>query len=207
MTGLFGDIRYEIKDVRDPLERHYTPLGLADACVERLRIVRRCCPPTMLVEPGVGGGAFVRSVRRLYQHAEVVGVDIDPQAEGLRICDRAVVGDWLDDGGRQIELLTDRHAANGGVVWVVGNPAFSTAPQWIRRALEMEVELVASILPIGILEHAGDWLRLLVDHPPDVWYPILGRPWPRNTRGTGLFCWEREPGAGRMGEPIGGWRR
>lgn len=95
---------------RRELDRYYTPLDAARALVRTLDLedVHR------VVEPSVGGGAFIRALamaapdRRLH----TVGVDLDPAAEGFRYVDTAIAGDWLRiDVGEAPDL-------------VVGNPPF-----------------------------------------------------------------------------------
>ena len=89
---LFG--REGVGDVRDARDRHFTPDPLADVIIERL--AKHIDPPAVVVEPSVGGGAFARAVRKRWPGAHIVGVDIDPDAEGFAFVDESVVGDWLE---------------------------------------------------------------------------------------------------------------
>src|SRR6478736_5920944 len=91
----------------DALGRYYTPQRLADLVVDALD-----ASPDVVVEPSVGGGAFARAIRRRWPSARLVGVDVDPAARGLALCDEAIVDDWL--------------SASSGMVAdvVVGNPPF-----------------------------------------------------------------------------------
>lgn len=184
----------------DPLGRYYTPLPLAAACVARLVEAHGLADCRRVAEPSAGGGAFVRALQAL--GLEVVAVDADPEAEGLRLADRAVVGDWL--------AVTDPSALGVGLDAVVGNPPFGGPnaksgrqpgqPAYIgavhaAHACAM-APLVAMVLP-------ASWalMRPSAQHGEDPWsvwsrtrlpvavYPIEGRPW-SVIREVALYVWD-----------------
>ena len=184
---LLGPVVHE--QPRDPLERHYTPIGLAAACLARLPDLRM---PRVL-EPSVGGGAFVRAARQRWAGCAVVAVDLDPGAEGFALADVALHQDFvsgLDVGPCDI---------------AVGNPPFADGVAHVRRALEA-APLVAFILPIAKIEGGHAWGAWLDVHAPEVVYPIAGR-WNAVARGLGLWVWTRCSGAYRIGPRIEGWRQ
>jgi hypothetical protein len=108
---------------RDPLERHYTPPDLAEACCGWLAEITALGEGPRVVEPSCGGGAFARAIRKTWPLAHLTGIDIDDQAAGLRHCDAALIGDWLDLG---VGARADA---------VIGNPPFSTAIPHVERGL------------------------------------------------------------------------
>lgn len=99
------------------LGKFYTPDNLA------LAMVRAVIPEFLSVgvalEPSVGGGAFVHAIREYWPNCHIIGVDIDPEAPGLALCDETFIGDFLDyakDAERRHDL-------------VIGNPPFSVG-EW-----------------------------------------------------------------------------
>lgn len=102
-----------------------------------------------ILEPSVGGGAFVRAVRlaRGDHRADVIfGVDIDSAAPGLPEADVPVVGNFLD-------ACLFEEMMEGAPSLVIGNPPFSGAEDHIRRAMEVVLPFgtVAFILRLNFL--------------------------------------------------------
>ncbi|MDF1699592.1 MAG: hypothetical protein P1V36_00335 [Planctomycetota bacterium] len=125
---------------RDKLDRYYTPDYLANQLVglldrEELHTV---------VEPSVGGGAFVNAV---YKHtkgkATVVGVDLDPEADGKDIVDEFYLGKF-----EEVAHLVENDYPS--VTAVVGNPPFYAAEVQVRQSLEM-APVVGFILRLSFL--------------------------------------------------------
>jgi hypothetical protein len=187
----------------DELGRVYTPMPLAQAIVGRLvdgsvglALNRR----PYVIEPSVGGGAFVRAARWMWPACNILGVDIDPHAEGLALCGDRIVGDWLSPN------LSDRL---GGLPIPadlgVGNPPFGKAvgADVTGRHVELTLErctTVALLLPAGVL-HQRAFRRAVAraGRPePEVW-PILGRVWDR-VREVAVFVWgpDARPGTYRV---------
>jgi hypothetical protein len=185
--------------IGDPLGRCYTPDALSVAVLAAAlsyydEVARPY--PTLLVEPSVGGGSFLRAAEgesglRL---ARTVAVDLDPAAPGLAAADHAFVGDWPE---RAPEVARLYHAQRwSGDVLVVGNPPFDSPPEHtaardhVRATLEhLPDALLAFILPLGYLGVAG-WDSLLAEHGDrlDLWR-IVGRPWPERIREVALYVW------------------
>lgn len=152
---------------RDEHDRYYTPQVIANTFTRWLRV------PTGadVLEPSVGGGAWIRALRAHGHTGPTTAVDIDPDAAGLRLADTAVVGDFatLDPGG--------------GFDVCLGNPPFGVAAQHLAVALG-RARVVAWLLRSTFVEPttatgAGRYPRrdLLREHPPwAVWY------WPERIR-------------------------
>ena len=171
----------------DEIDRHFTPDACADLLVRSVLRYRYgagytgVSTPRLVVEPSVGGGAFARALRRHAPDAMVVGVDIDPAAEGRADVDKFVCADWL----------TLDYSA-GAADLIVGNPPFTgtTAIAHVRRCLEV-ADVVALILPWAPLGGVAAWDELMDgEYRPNEVYPITPRPWPSSVRETALYVWE-----------------
>jgi hypothetical protein len=155
--------------IGDPLDRCYTPDKLAQAIVDSLAITS----PQTVLEPSVGGGAFVRAVRRAWPDATILGVDIDPDAPGLALCDEVFIGDFLDHTLPTPDLI-------------VGNPPFKDALAHVAHA-EFH-DAMALVLPLAYLG-VKSWAPVLDKREPASVRPILGRPWPKRVRETAVYWW------------------
>jgi hypothetical protein len=109
---------------RRPLDAYYTPTSLARRIVRLftagdLAGTSPIVPGSRILEPSIGGGAFAKEVRPYAGH--LVGVDADPNAAGLALCDKKVIGDFLkwDPPAEEFD-------------WVFGNPPFAR-PVFPRR--------------------------------------------------------------------------
>lgn len=176
---------------RREFDAYYTPRPFAARLVELLPIA----PGARVLEPSVGDGAWVDALRARGA-GHVTAVDLNPDARGLRLANRGVVGDFLT-----VEL--DDHFD-----WAVGNPPFARdsgrknssgkpimepiAEQHIRRAISVS-DHVALLLRAAIIE--SDDRRDFWEHHParHVWF---FRQRPQFTGGSnpyfmGLFWWDR----------------
>lgn len=189
MTALFPE--HDHSRAHDDLDRFYTPDRLALALLERLA---RCSPtPRSILEPSVGGGAFVRAARQVWPGASITGCDLDRRARGLELCDEAVVGAF------EYAADLERHDL------VVGNPPFGEIEDHLPRARALGAT-VALILPWSLLGGVERWEALLaeVGRPTDVW-PVLGRPWTQNVRETAAYVWRPGRSMTALGAPLR-WR-
>lgn len=152
---------------RDGLDRYYTEPDLADALTSLLDLV----PGQTVVEPSTGRGAFIQAARR--RMCSVVAVDIDPEAEGLQICDPSarVVGDLLST-----EIEAD---------WYIGNPPYKHAEQHIRHSINHARVGCAFLLRLAFLESLRRWPFWDAHPPARVW--VLSRR-PSFTGGTTDSC-------------------
>lgn len=156
----------------DALDRFYTPDSLAVVCVRRLRSLSTF---SHVLEPSVGGGAFVRALRGVVPGVHVTGCDVDP---GARFD--------LVDVGYEVDFVDFRPPVFYDAV--VGNPPFSRAQEHVAAARRLS-SMVGLILPMAILEGASGWGAFLDERPFAVCHPIEGRPWPKSVRGCGFFVW------------------
>lgn len=117
-------------------DAYYTPDALARACVSVLDIA----PGSRVLEPHVGGGAFVRAVRTQQPTAHVTGCDINPGALGLAACDVDIDGDFL--------------GLDGEYDFIVGNPPFRGFDLHLQHALTLAPR-VAFLLRIAVMESKG----------------------------------------------------
>lgn len=169
---------------RDALDRHYTPLPLAEIICQW--IAKRVDPmPAIVVEPSLGGGSFARAARRTWSGCRVVGVDIDPLAEG-----RTQVHSFHDSSWPIMAPLITRASL------VIGNPPFtgSTAIRHVEAALAMRSKpVVAMILPWSFMGGVQRWDHLMTgSRAPQHALTIAPRPWGDKIRETAVFVWTRE---------------
>lgn len=135
--------RARAQDQRREGDSYYTPAPLAEVLVSCLDIN----PGASVVEPSVGGGAFVRAIRAADLDCSIVGVDVNEKAAGFEHCDDGVQGDFLGCGEADI----------GRPDWIIGNPPFNHAEEHVRHALKMVSKWggVAFLLRLAFLESAG----------------------------------------------------
>lgn len=129
---------------RRPLDAYYTPDDVALACVDYLG--RWLAPHHCVVEPSVGGGAFVRALLARGHTGGITGIDIDPDAPGLALCDYRVVGDFL--------------RVPDGASWIIGNPPYSQAEAHWTAATNRASFGVAMLLRLAFLAGQGRRSRI-----------------------------------------------
>lgn len=184
---------------RVALDAYYTPDDVAARCVAALpdaatRVSR-------VLEPSVGGGAFVRAIRAVavarwgpMACPPIRVCDVNPDAPGLVGEHTAWVGDFL--------------AMPPGAPYglVVGNPPYSHAEAHIRHALAHVAEggYVAFLLRLAMLESVKR-RPLWAEHPPISVHVLSARPsftgGGTDSAAYGWFCWRR----GYTGAPSLGW--
>ena len=176
----------------DELGRSYTPDHVATAIVERL--VDDGCSFARVVEPCVGGGAFVRAIKRFKAGtaSEITGVDLDPGAPGLDLCQRPMVGDAAGEAlaFRRFDLA-------------ITNPPFGPdVGQAVTLAIVRNARHVAEqtvmLLPGDYLTQVG-WADLVAECA-EVW-PIVGRVW-SHTRGMVVLVWDERHQGPTLFRPL-----
>lgn len=147
---------------RAPFDAYYTPDRHARALLwwtwERL-----IGPRLSVLEPSVGGGAWVRAARDVWPEATVTGMDLDPNALGLRQVDVPLVGDFLTGPLPQHYQI------------VIGNPPYGgDLVAWIDRARSVG-SIVGFLLRSTFLGSAQrlSWWR---ERPPSDVVIVLPRP-------------------------------
>ena len=173
---LFG--RSGVGEARDGLDRHFTPDALARVICQR--IARIIDEPRIILEPSVGGGAFVRAARRTWPRAMIIGCDVDPMAEGRHIVDEFIEGDFP-----AIDWTSDAFDL------VLGNPPFSgaTAIRHVEAAKAVG-DAVCFVLPWSPLGGVSRWAEHMSGTgAPSYAFPIAPRPWPKSIRETAAMLW------------------
>lgn len=102
-------------------DAHYTPDQCADACLGDLEERGLLVGVNYALEPSVGGGGFVRPLRRRRPKLHVTGVDIHKKAEGRALCDRQPLGKFLGMSLPPVDLA-------------VGNPPYGGPDERRGRA-------------------------------------------------------------------------
>lgn len=121
------------KGERRKLDAYYTPDDLARALANL--VVGDMDVRSLVLEPNVGGGAWVRALPCVFT---VDGMDLDPQARGLAACSRSKAGDFLAE-----DPPSDRYDL------VIGNPPYRQAMEHIERAMTLAPR-VAFLLRAGL---------------------------------------------------------
>lgn len=160
---------------RRPLDAYYTPDDLAHFLVGLLPL-----DAGPIVEPSVGGGAFVRAIRaHAHLPTYVIGFDVDEDAAGLALCNAGVAMDYLD--------------WLGDVEWTVGNPPYRHAEAHARHALTTSRN-VAFLLRLGFLESAKRY-PFWQEHPARKVWVLAERPsftgGGTDSAAYGFFWWQR----------------
>ena len=199
------------KGERIALDAYYTKDEVARAIVERVslmgvnskiedsfagragRVVCEQFKPRTILEPSVGGGAFVRACREVWPDIqEIHGCDVDGGAAGLDDCRRYYVGDFIEsESWCKYDLI-------------IGNPPYRHAEEHIRHALTLLAPggVCAMLLRVGFM---GSKKRraFFADYP--VRRMDVLRPRPSFTNGGtdsseyGVFYWgDVAPGIGHI---------
>jgi hypothetical protein len=153
---------------RDTLDAYWTPQACAVACCEAIRDAAGPAgwlpeiAPAHVLEPSVGGGAWVLAVRQVWPAAVVHAVDIDPEAPGLALTDRTKVGDFLALDLKRRDMIVGNCPYGGDIVG------------WFDRSLAL-APVVAYLLrstALGSIERSGWWAA----HPPATIWTLAPRP-------------------------------
>lgn len=178
---------------------YYTPDSLALACAQLL--ADYIPPPERIIEPGCGGGSFLRAANATWPKAQLLGVDLVPACTGPGIV--------------RTQDLFDESIPREAFDLAIGNPDFDIAERVVRRGLEL-VRFggsVAFLLRLGFLASQSR-VPLYREHPLSIFAPIAGRP-SFTGGGTdqydyGFFVWTRGSrgfaGAGKLLQPLE-WKR
>lgn len=121
--------------MRDALDRYYTPPDVAMRCVRWLSGIVDA--PQTVMEPSVGGGAWVAAARQEWRPTVDV-LDIDPGAAGLGMGDTSICADWLTVSPPVRYDL------------VLGNPPYRHAEAHVRHSIH-HARCVAMLLRLGFL--------------------------------------------------------
>ena len=167
---------------RRTLDAYYTADAVARACVAALPDIP---PGGHVLEPHVGGGAFLRAVQGRWADAYTVALDVDPTAAGLIGSHECAAEDFLDPS-----------VPHEPYALIVGNPPYATAEAHIRRALDLVADggYVAFLLRLAMLE-SMQRVPLWRDHPPLAVHVLSRRPsftgGGTDSAAYGFFVWRR----------------
>ncbi len=179
---------------RDPLDRYYTPDALAEACLLAMDESLWGYAPARVLEPYVGGGAFLRAARRLWPRVQVEGCDVDSDAPA---CAAAAEGLLV-----QLCTAAEWAPAPGPRTWIVSNPPYRDVYDTVAEARALMAR--AGAVRLGLLLRATALARLMASDDPPA-QVLIARQRPRwgGPGGAGLrssdsvdavFCvWEAEP--------------
>ena len=115
------------------LDAYYTPRELAAFLVDLLPIR----DGDLILEPSAGGGAFVSAL--VEKTSEVVAIDLNPDAPGLKMV-RSAVCDFLD-------ILPPT-----APFWIIGNPPYFNAIEHVKHAIDCTERHVCFLLRLSFLE-------------------------------------------------------
>lgn len=145
---------------RVALDAYFTPDKVAQAIVDQLHIP----DGATILEPSVGGGAFIRALRKLHGHAvRITGSDINPEAPGYPLCDVAERG---------VDFLSCPDMLRYD--YIIGNPPYDNAEAHIRKALSV-ADNVVFLLRAAMLE-SRKRRDLWRDHPARHVWMLEQRP-------------------------------
>jgi hypothetical protein len=176
-------------------DAYYTPDALALAICDRVaHLPGLGRDPEYILEPGCGGGAFLRAARATWPRAHLLGIDIAPACDGPGLV-------------REIDFF-DPGLSAGCYDLLVGNPPFDMAERFVRRSLELmrTGDVLAFLLRISFLASVSR-VALYREHPLWAFAPIAGRPsftgGGADTSEYGLFVWAKgRTGPGLLLEPL-----
>lgn len=168
---------------------YYTPDELALRICQELHGLG--IRPKRILEPGCGGGAFLRAAAATWPAAQIVGIDLEPHCAGPGQVHRGdVFGPMASD-----------------FCLALGNPPFTHAEEFIHRGLELVRPggYVAFLLRLALL--AGKRALIYPENPVFHVGPLSPRPsftggGSDKAQEYGLICWRRGHDGGFTGKRI-----
>lgn len=170
---------------RIPLDAYYTEPALARRLVALLPLEQG----DIVLEPHVGGGAFIDALiaRTGTTPLVLVAADVDADAPGL--CRPGV------EQMPGFDFLSELLSPEDGISWVVGNPPFNHAQLHVEEALRIAKKGVGFLLRLAFLESAtreAFWKK----NPPACVYVLTRRPTFTGDGRTdscayGFFVWQK----------------
>lgn len=137
------------------IDAFYTPQDLAQALLAILPIR----PGDTVIEPSVGGGAWIRALKQVHPWTRRIGIDLDEAAPGLHLgpelLDEGLIGDFT---------RWKPKAWTARPHWVIGNPPYSDDLDLAHVQHGLRIVRnhgsVAMLLPVGFLAGRGRWNAL-----------------------------------------------
>lgn len=145
-------------DHNDFLEDYPTQPWATRALMEHVVLPRLGCDPKTLMawEPACNRGHMVKPLRKYFGRVHASDIH-DYEWEGQeRMCD------FLFPGSEP------PHIKAQGVDWIITNPPFRLAQQFVARGLDLAQDGVAVIVRTAFLEGVGRYNALFSKNPPSV---------------------------------------
>ena len=137
---------------RNKTDFYATPSEVTVALLDFLESKNLISPPATIWEPAAGSLAMVDVL--LGRRYRVIATDLHPQVSGM--------------------FPTDFLQANGECDWIITNPPFSKATEFITHALELGKP--CAFLLKSQFWHAQSRLDLFRENPPSYVLPLTWRP-------------------------------
>lgn len=155
----------------DILDRYYTPQWAVAQCFTEVMPLVLQTPPKSILEPGAGGGVFVRASRATWPLSRIFAFDVDRTTELWSEADHS----WHDD------FLHPTSSSSSYIdpAWtkydlVIGNPPFTHALAFVERSLQLATTVVF-ILRQGFLS-SQKRAAFFRQHPPIGVWMMPNRP-------------------------------
>lgn len=117
---------YRNKLPRHPSDEYLTDPNLAEAIT--LRLSQLIPPPSVIVEPSAGSGAFVKAARSQWPSAHITAVEVREEVEAA--CMTAGADAFAFEDWEAIQLLRVPNL-------IIGNPPYFAAERHIRRGMDL----------------------------------------------------------------------
>ena len=140
--------------VRKAADFYPTPVNVTQALMDFLKLPRN----TLIWEPASGDGAMARTLERYVDDVHASDLRDEPSIYG-------------DTG---VNFLDDLIDITIPVDWIITNPPFNLAEDFIRKALSVTPRV--AMLLSNQYWHAERRLKLFKDHPPSHVLPLTWRP-------------------------------
>ena len=137
---------------RNKTDFYETPPEVTAALLDFLESKNHISPGCMIWEPAYGGGKMGRVM--LDRGYAVLGTDLHP----------------VTDGTPSVDFLTAEKPCD----WIITNPPFTQAAEFVRHALELGKP--CAFLLKSQFWHAKARLQLFRDNPPSYVLPLTWRP-------------------------------
>jgi len=160
-----------------------TPMEFALACVQATSIPRTAS----VLDPCAGTATFGSALRSLGHTGPITERDVSPRHEVVT----------------QLDYLEDRSPRGEHFDWIIGNPPYGKADEFVTKALTQATEGVAFLLRLGFLAGQRRASNLYSRAMPDV-HVLSRRPsftadGRTDAADYGWFVWRRFGGYWRVG--------
>lgn len=117
-------------------DRYFTPQWVVKHCIDTILPVVTKHWPKSILEPGCGDGAFIPQLRKKYPDVYIHANDIINPKEDLHCADIITARNFL----------TDKIFEKGRFDFIIGNPPFNMAMDFIKKSLSMDAKVVIYLL-------------------------------------------------------------